>query len=125
LKAPVTDITLGIKLDHETKFRDVRKRARDEYIERAKKRKKDKEIPVPQHRIGDLIIYQIGMRNPHYNLMEVVDFVLEYRHSWKYYGILINTTDKEQLNRISRLTDTGGWRETIINVPINSIKWLI
>ena len=45
MKAPVTDKTLGVYVGraNETKFADVRKKARDEYIERCKKRKKNKQ----------------------------------------------------------------------------------
>jgi hypothetical protein len=128
MKAPITDTTLGIKPDSFGKFRDVRQKAQDEYIERAKKRKKDPTIPVPKYKIGDKIVVSEGFKKKEYYLIEVVDFQLAYNHEFFYFGILLKTTDSTVLDRVGRLIKSGdhGYYSMprIENIPPESVKWL-
>lgn len=128
MKAPVTDTSLGIRPDASGKFRDVRRKAHDEYIERAKRRKKDPTIPVPKHKIGDEIVTSGGYQKRHYHLIEVVDFQKSYS-DFDYFGIVHKTTDPEMVERIGRLIKIGdhGFFSCahIENIPADSVKWLV
>ena len=128
MKAPITDRTLGLVVGKypDDKFADVRKRARDEYVLRGKRKKKDKSVKVPDHKVGDLVVcanaYYRSNRN--YHLLEIVDFS-ESITGFEYYGILVKTTNKGSLVRVGRLMKTGtlfGFNP--INIPEGSIKWL-
>lgn len=122
MKAPTTDRTLGIALNSNTKFADVRKKATDEYIERCKKRKKDKKVCVPRYKIGDLVV--IGQRYARmgsYLLIEIVDFE-PMSGGFDYFGIVCKATSKSGTERIGRLVRTG-WFDDILPIPIDSVKW--
>jgi hypothetical protein len=128
MKAPVTDKTLGVYVGraNETKFADVRKKARDEYIERCKKRKKNKTVPVPKYKPGDLVVGSMSdyARKRGYVLIEIVDLVHAYDNEFYYFGIVLKASI-ESANRIGRLVRTGGWSGyDIVPVPVDSIKWL-
>lgn len=124
MKSPVTDKTLGIHVDHENTFADLRKRATDEYVERAKKRKKDKTIPLPKHKIGDHVIVSHGFKNKSYSLLEIVDYEVEF-HRESYFGLILKTTNAEMKNRVGRLykTDSFIFGGHIENIPQDKIRW--
>jgi len=129
MKAPITDTMLGIKPDASGKFREVRQKAHDEYIERAKKRKKDPEVTVPKYAIGDKMVVVDGYKTKHYHLVEVVDFNQDHgSKDFSYFGIILKTTDKTMLSRIGRLIKTSDWgyymMPRIENIPASSIKWI-
>ena len=124
MKSPTTDHTLGIHVDHSQTFADLRQKATDEYIERAKKRKKDKTITLPQHKIGDQIIVTHGYQSKSYTLIEVIDFHDD-NVRYSYYGIILKTTNKDMKKRIGRLYKTDSWifGGHIENIPQDSIRW--
>jgi hypothetical protein len=124
MKSPITDTTLGIKPEHSIKFRDVRSKARDEYIERAKKKKKDPRILLPSHKIGDLVVISERFNDKTYHLIEIIDFVKR-RDSFSYFGIIQKSTDPKMQDRIGRLIQTNCYYSSsyIENIPIDSIKW--
>jgi hypothetical protein len=129
MKAPITDTTLGIRPDHSDKFRNVRQKAQDEYIERHKRRKKDSTVIVPKYKVGDVVVLQEGFKCKHYHLAEIVDIRLKHQKDYSYFGIVLKTTDKDMICRIGRLIETGGnggyWFSPCIeNIPADSIKWL-
>ena len=129
MKSPITDTTLGIKPDTSGKFRNVRQKARDEYVERAKRRKKDPEVTLPKYIVGDKMVVVDGYKTKHYHLVEVVDFNQDHGgKDFSYFGIILKTTDKTMLSRIGRLIKTSDWgyfmMPRIENIPADSIKWL-
>lgn len=132
MKAPMTDRTLGIQLDSENKFADVRKKARDEYTERAKRRKKDKAVVVPEYKIGDIaVVSESRWRHRGsqkiYHAIEILDFFVEDHDRVRYFGILQQTTDKDSLCRLGRLIYLGwGYFRSyhFEKIPVSSVKWL-
>ena len=129
-KSPVTDKTLGVILTSDYKFSEVRQKAKDEYIERAKKKKKDKKTKLPKFNIDDEVVTSSGGHgsNKKYYLIKVVDFRESY-HEFEYFGICIRTTDKsyKRIGRLEQFNDShygyfGRFKNE--NVPVNSIKWL-
>ena len=63
MKAPITDKTLGIGKDWgQSRFRDVRKKAKIDEIDRHKKFKRTKGIKpkLPKFKIGDEIVLTSG-----------------------------------------------------------------
>ena len=129
MKAPITDTTLGIRPDHFDKFRNVRQKAQDEYIERHKRRKKDPTVIVPKYKVGDVVVLQEGFKRKFYHLIEIVDIRLRHNKDYSYFGIVLETTDKDMVSRIGRLIETGSnggyWFSPCIeNLPPDSIKWL-
>jgi len=128
MKSPITDTTLGIKLGNDDKFRDVRKKAHDEYIERHKKRKKDPVIIAPAYKEGDVVVMVDGYCDKKYFMIEIVDMFSRDKE-YSYFGIILKTTDKNAISRIGRIIMTGGnggyyMFPRIENIPPDSIKWL-
>jgi hypothetical protein len=127
MKSPMTDKTLGIHVDHEQTFADLRKKAADEYIERAKKRKRDKTIPLPKFKIGDFIVVSHGYTNKSYSLIEIIDIeFIGYRKDYDFFGIIYKTTERNLQNRIGRLykSDRYLFNGMVENLPAESIKWI-
>lgn len=127
MKAPMTDKTLGIYLHHHERFSEIRAKAHDEYIERCKRRKKEKELPVPKYKPGDVVISANQYGTRYYRLVEIIDFEYSYGNIFDYYCILIKTTNPKELPRIGRIVSTSNWRsfDQLINIPPDSpIKWL-
>ena len=124
VKAPITDRTLGIALDSSNKFADVRKKAHDEYIERAKRRKKDKVTPVSKYKIGDHVVFGASYGGTPKVLVEIVDFENLRGGTFCYYGIVLKASTKAFSDRIGRLTCTTRWGCSVINIPPDSVKWL-
>lgn len=132
MKSPTTDKTLGIHLDSNEGFADVRKKARDEYVERAKRRKKDKTVLVPEHKIGDVIVVSNGgwsrRGSPKlYHAVEIVDFDVRGRvNTIEYYGIIIKTTDtnKDRVGRLLLIDKGLFWAVRIEKIPVDKIKWV-
>jgi len=107
--SPLTDKSVGIPHNdwNESKFRDVRSRAkqeRDDIIKhRSKRNKKEK---VPKYDIDqELVIVHESWRSKDrkYNLVKIVDFVDDPGRGYKYYAVIMKTTHKSLLNRIGRL----------------------
>jgi len=121
MKAPMTDRTLGIA-GCEGKFRDVRGKAQDEYIERCKKRKKEKLTPVPKFRVGDFIVFPMRYHTADYILIEVVDFSHSYGGHFVYFGIVTKVTHCNYSDRIGRLYCSD--YHLPVPVPQESIKWI-
>ncbi|MFA5340253.1 MAG: hypothetical protein WC332_00605 [Clostridia bacterium] len=123
MKSPVTDQSLGINLYHHERFSDLRKKAKDEYIERAKRSKKDKSIKIPRYKIGDFIVVNHSYTNKKYSLLEIIDTEFN-GYDYNYYGIIIKTTSPDLTTRVGRLFKTGyGFHGNIENIPPDSIKW--
>jgi len=129
-QSPTTDKDLGLVINYETKFADIRQRAKDEYIQRKSKRKKDKITPVPEAYPGKIVVVcDQSMKERHYYLCEVVDFNL-WEYCFDYFGILLKTTNKDYLSNIGRLIGfTGssrGWvfRKSLTKLTEDKIKWL-
>lgn len=124
MKSPTTDITLGIIPIHSAKFRDVRIKAQDEYVNRHKS-KKDKPTPAPKYNIGDNVVLLTEHRGRNYLLIEIVDFEEKWKGSFSYYGIILKSS--KLCNRIGRLIKTEDYGyysyPTVVNVPVDSIKW--
>jgi hypothetical protein len=128
-KSPTTDKALGIDTVAD-RFNKVRQRARDEYVMRGKRRKKDKTVLLPSHKVGEQIVVTGGiLSDVYYHLIEVVDF--EFDKLWKrfdYYGIMLKTTNKKFLDRIGRLIKTEHktfYREYFIGgIPPSAIRWI-
>jgi len=124
MKSPNTDTTLGIIPIHSAKFRDVRMKAQDEYVNRHKS-KKDKLIPIPKYKISNNLVLLADRKSREYLLIEIVDFEEKWKGSFSYYGIILKSS--KPCNRIGRLikTDDYGYYSfpTVVDVPVNSIKW--
>lgn len=125
MKSPITDKTLGVHVDHERTFADLRKKASDEYVERAKRRKKDKAIPLPTHKIGEQVVVSHWFHGKSYSLIDIIDFHYEYSNRFSYFGIILKTTNKELKDRIGRLykTDSYIFGGHIENIPADKIRW--
>jgi len=128
MKSPITDTTLGIRPDFSDKFRNVRQKAQDEYIERHKRRKKDPTIVAPKYKVGDVVVLQEGFKCKFYHLIEIVDIRLRHLTDYSYFGIVLKTTNKDMLCRIGRLIETGCnngyyFSPQIENIPADSINW--
>ena len=134
-QSPLKDKDLGIQISgsyDEIKFADVRQKAKEEYIQRKTKHKKDKTTPVPETSPGKIVVTtKVGYKSPtHYHLFEVVDFIHLYDDKFEYFGILLKTTDKKSVNRIGRLGTFGGlehyWSSgsQLTKLTEDKIKWL-
>lgn len=123
MKSQITDKTLGIISND--KFAEVRQRATDEYTQRAKRKKKDKTIKLPKHKIGEQIVLTHGIFSKHYLLIEVIDFDISNQGETSYYGIILKATlDKERIGRLIKTDDWGYYRfPRIEKIPVDSIKW--
>ena len=123
MKAPITDSTLGIVPDHSGKFREVRDRARDEYAERGKRKKRDATVAVPKHKPGDVVVMLTKNGARTYLLAEIVDFEggRGYDNGFTYYAVILKSTGSQ--DRIGRLIKTGYFSGRIENIPPDSIKW--
>ena len=111
------NVTYGIKNDGD-KFRDVRNKAVNEYMDKGKKKKREPKVVVPKFQPGQEIVIVrdgYGKRTPKkYCLVEIVDFE-ETRDSYKYYGIVLKTTTEDMLERIGRfvVVEECGWFHAI------------
>ena len=134
-KGPTTDHSLGIQHVSQTKFRDIRAKAKKDEEERhlKAKRKKDKKIPLPKYKIGEEIVLarSHSWRAPDrsYYLVDVIDFDQRSPYgSFMYYGILKRTTDPEGMERLGRLVhfqEASWWSSDYspANVPNEKINW--
>ena len=128
--SPITNASMGIKNDG-SKFRDIRAKAQEDSIARHKSKKKDKSVPVPLYKIDDEVVITNGgiwSKSKHYTLVKVVDFDIE-MDSFKYFGIVLKTTNPALINRIGRLrefSERQTWmaREHAAKVTEQDIKWL-
>jgi len=127
-KNPITDKTLGIPKVYE-KFAEVRQKARDEFVDSHKKAKRNKQERVSQYKPGDIVVLKDHnwiKQKSHYYMIEIIDFEDCFNRSvFKYYGILLKTTNSKSLSRIGRLVSFGDdyWGKVPANVPPESIKW--
>ena len=115
------------------KFSDLRAKAQEEFRERGKRKKKEKEVVVPKYRIDDeLVITQFNHGGNDFMLVEVVDFNVEDRNKRCIYFGIIKKVNKEELkNRIGRLERfqrKDGWELyynwNITDYKESDIKWL-
>jgi hypothetical protein len=129
MKSPITDKTLGLgKPYDQTRFRDIRKKAKLEEEMRYKKAKRDKAIKVPKFKIGDEIVLTSGWKSQQFHLVEIIDLDERYSKDFSYFAILKKTTDPKLVNRIGRLLTfmEGGWWRTDYcpaNVENKNIRW--
>lgn len=131
-QSPIKDKDFGFIVNHETKFADIRHRALKEYIYRKTKHKKDKTILIPETTPGKIVVVSsCDRKETNYYLFEVVDFCPNWRDSFKYFGILLKTTDKNSLDRIRRIdvfNGTGGWgifsNKKLIKISQEDIVWI-
>lgn len=125
LQSPITDNSIGLKTTE--KFRNVRNKAKqDEIIRKTKRNKQEK---LPRFKIDQQIILTNNIsKNKDYHLMEVID-ISPYHNTYIYYGILLKTTNKNNLNRIGNLIhfidDNWHWiGYTYANIQDIGIKWI-
>jgi hypothetical protein len=124
MKSPITDKTLGIVPIHPSKFRDVRAKAQDEYVNRHKS-KKDKPIPTPKYKPGDNVVLLVEYKGRNYLLIEIVDFEERWKGNFVYYGIILKSSKpSDRIGRLIKTEDCGySLCPKIIDVPVDSIKW--
>jgi len=128
----ITDKTVQIRHDHWNKFRNVRSKANEEYVNIKKRNaKKKKKENVPKYKIDEIIVLaDNGMKAKHYYLAHIIDFNSG-RWDVNYYAILLRTTDDNVLPRIGRIiTFSEGmnmWNHNYCPARIKNegIKWLI
>jgi hypothetical protein len=130
-KGPTTDRGVNV-LVVDNKFRDIRQKAVEDYIQRKSRRdKKEKDIKVPDYKIGDHVMLVkdgfVKTSKRFYCLVEIVDFFYD---GWRfiYYAEVLKSTDKDNNYKIGRLThfeDHRGYTFGLkpINIPVDSIKW--
>jgi hypothetical protein len=140
-KSPTTDKTLGLSINREVSFADVRQRATEDYQQRKKRRdkkdKKDKRIDnIPMYKPGDLVVISTQERkNKQYVLVEVFDFEQRNENRYfgmfefTYFGIVKKTTSKELNERVGRaitFQESPGYFSRFKNEKFDStkIKWL-
>jgi hypothetical protein len=133
-QSPLKDKDLGVIVGgyDETKFAEVRQKAKEEYIQRKTKHRKDKLTPVPEAYPGEIVVitYARFRKTPQYYLFEILDFMLSYDDKFKYFGILLKTTDKDGLNNIGRIDTFCGsehhWMfdKQLTKLKKDNIKWL-
>ena len=129
MKSPITDKSLGVVLDHETKFADVRSKAHEEYVERKRKYKRDKTIKIPNYKVGDLVVLVIShSKDRQYLLAKVIDWYENQYYEFEYYAIIQKVTNPKELNRIGRIThftERRSWfgHEAVV-VEDKLIKWI-
>jgi hypothetical protein len=134
-QSPLKDKDLGVQISgshDEVKFADVRQRAKEEYIQRKAKHKKDKTIPVPEAYPGKQVVvtYERYKSNKQYHLFEVIDFKKLWSDQFTYFGVLLKTTDKESLDKIGRLDTFCGLEQhwsfdkKLSKLTEDKIKWL-
>jgi hypothetical protein len=131
MKAPLTDRTLGIPHHFDSsmdRFKDFRKKAKDEEVALKKKSKRDKKVRVPKYEIGQDVVLATGSGKRHYHLAEVVDWDEERWGGFTYFGILKKTTDQRKVNRLGRLlifSERSWWSSgySPANVEDKGIKW--
>lgn len=114
------------------KFRDIRSKAIDEYQERCRKAKRNKEIKKPKYKPGDLVVLQSSgykAKTAKYILIDVVDFDAVVSPT-VYFGIVLKASWKYP--RIGRLFDfndslygcgSWGFRWRIVPVDPDSVRW--
>lgn len=128
-QAPITDRTLNVGHQHPEKFRDVRKKAHLEEINRHRKVKRNKAVKVPKYKVGQFVVLRSGGYSsaPQYCLVEIIDF----REDWDgfiYYGFIQKTTESKIIDYIGRLTHFSerGWQLGYVagNVEDKCIRWL-
>jgi len=135
-QSPLKDKDLGIVVGgyDGVKFSEIRQKSLKEYVDRKNKRKKEKVkvTPVPAACPGQQIVCTgtgYGNNCQEYYLYEIVDFMITDRVSFKYFGILLKTSDKSAITRIGRLNSFGdgySWihGSTITKLTEDKIKWL-
>ncbi len=129
MKAPVTDKVLGIaKPWGQSRFRDIRKKAKDEEEMRHKKSKRDKQVKLPKFKIGDEIVLTSGWSSQQFHLAEIIDFDEKSLGTFCYFALLKKTTDPKLVNRIGRLiyfSEANWWRTDYApaNVENKHIRW--
>jgi len=129
LESPITDRTLGIKPSQSDKFREVRAKASDEYVERCNKKKKKPIIitPIPLYFIGDRVVVDLEREKSQYLLVEIIDFREAWEGYFYYYGIILKVTEKEMVDKIGRIYHFGenGYSRMRRSEEIseNKIKW--
>jgi len=126
-QSKLTDRSLGITHVGDDKWAGVRPKAREDYIDRHIKAKRNKQIPAPKYKIGEQIVLcerRYKEQSPYY-LAEVIDFEPADK-GFIYFGILLKTTNKKQLDRIGRLIHWEGYwfGKSPANVAPETIKWL-
>jgi len=124
MKSPNTDTTLSVIPIHSAKFRDVRTKAQDEYVNRHKS-KKDKIVPLPKHKPGDNVVLLVEYKGRDYLLIEIVDFEERWKGNFSYYGIILKSSKpSDRIGRLIKTEDYGYYSyPKIIDVPADSIKW--
>ena len=131
MKAPITDKSLGINKPYgsDAKFRDVRKKAKMDEVDRHKKFKRTKGIKpkLPKFKIGDEIVLTSGWSSQQFHLAEIIDVDVKFS-GFNYFAILKKTTDPKLMYRIGRLlsfTESNWWRTDYApaNVENKNIRW--
>ena len=115
-KSPTNDKSLGIVVNHENSFAELRQRAMNEYIDRKKSIKKKKKEPdeeillCPDSKV--VLINESFKDTRSYLLVEIVDFFEETDSFWygkeihfHYFGLVLAVSDEKMKKRIGHLTE--------------------
>lgn len=127
-RSSITTKDLGITNEgHASKFREVRTKAWDEYIETKKISKRNKQLKVPKYKIDDILLVnsQYWNKTIDYTLLQIVDFYESSRGSFRYFGIVLKVTDRKKMNRIGRLYQIEEYSDSVrvYKEQENKIKW--
>lgn len=130
MKSKNTDKTIGLNVNYEEKFRDIRHRAKDEEIN-LRKNKRDKQEHEPRFKIEELVVItNTGYKSQDkvYQLVEVLDIVERYKDNFEYFAIVRKTTEKNSFHSIGRLTMFSEQPFHLKFYPANinpeDIKWI-
>ncbi len=131
-KNPMTEKSLGISLSIKNdgeKFSTIRSKAKQEWVDRHIKAKRNRRDPIPEYKIDQEIVIVKGRffsgNQGTYILMKVIDFE-EKDNKFIYYGIVLKVTDKKLLGRVGRLISTNTYFYDFYpaNVGYEKIKWV-
>lgn len=141
-KSPTTDKSLGLSINRESSFAEVRQKATEDYQQRIRNKKSSKNKltddinNLPEFKPGDFVVLSTQERkNKQYLLVEIFDFEQENinnylkRFDFSYFGVIKKTTSEKLNERIGRFISfeeqTGYFSKyKIEKFDGSEIKWL-
>ena len=132
MKSPITDKDLGIVINSDNKFADIRAKAHEDLEERYRKAKRDKTVKLPNHKIGEEVVVIVShvTAERNYILVEVIDLYerLRWRNEFHYYGVVKKISGEALrylLGHLIDFTEKGGYFSfESLNIMPGDIKWL-
>jgi hypothetical protein len=107
-KSPINDKTLGVIVNSEAKFADIRQKALDDYVDRKKGLKHKKKEHGPPEIIPpgtNVVLHRETHRSDRiYYLVEIIDYNEKERDDVTYYGVIRKVSNGALIHRVGHLT---------------------